>query len=136
MANALTSYDAPGHPQVSVLRIGDVLAVVVGSIDVSGPEPILANSISGLSPKRTPNEEEKAFGVASLNPPFGSTTLGEQRLIDIAVRAAQAAIESTGGLDAAGAIVVAQKVQHAVRGALALLPPVTGPTGIGTVYTP
>ena len=130
----VASYEAAGTPLVSVVRDDDTLKVSLAEVDSAGT--FTTPSLAGLAPEREPNDEEIAFGITSLNPPAGSTTLGEQRLIDIAVRATQAAVESSGALDAASAIVIAQKIQHAVRSALAALPEETTAQGIGTVYTP
>lgn len=131
----VVQYEPVGGPLVSVVRDGDTLFVAVADLDENGD--VAALSISGLDPSRSPSEEEEAFGISSFNPPAGFTTKGELRLVDIAVRATQAAVESSGGLEPAGAIILALRVQHAVRGALDLMPADTSiPTGIGSVYVP
>lgn len=130
----VATYEAPGHPLVSIARDGDVHLVVVGSITFAGTQPLLEGSIKGLAPKRTMNEEEQAFGITSLDPPAGQTRLGIERLIDIAVRATQAAVESTIGIEPDGAATIGIKLGFAVRRAFELLPDDGSLEGFGSVY--
>lgn len=134
----LATYEAPGHPIVSVLRDGELMLAALATLTLADSDTeTVSKSISGLAPKRPVTEEEEAFGVTGFDPPSAQTTLGEQRLIDALVRATHAAIESTlGSLSPGSAAVIAAKLGHSVRSAIAKLPASTAPEGIGTVYVP
>lgn len=133
--STIVTYEAPGHPLVTVVDFGDgSLGVVVGSTNEDASQSF--PSITGLSVTREPNDEEQAFGITSLNPPAGATTRGVDRLIEIAQRATIAAVAETLSIDAGNAAVVAQKIGHAVRGAVAKLDLSEGnePEKFGTVF--
>lgn len=118
---SIVTYEAPGHPLVTVVDFGDGrLGVIVGSTNEDASQSF-PTSIAGLAVTREPNDEEQALGITSLNPPAGVTSLGEQRLIEIAMRATLAALADTLEIDAVGAMSVGQKLGHAVRAAVAKL---------------